>query len=128
MSKGAKIGLGVVIALLAMTALYVFYTFDPSERPLFPKCPFLLATGHECPGCGSQRTIHSLLHLDFKAAFQYNAMIVLAIPYIFLGVYLQYFGGSKRHPRVEKIFFGRWSALVVLILILTFWGFRNWMR
>lgn len=125
MSKKAKIGLGVALTVLLMAALYVFYTFDPAEQPLFARCPFLIATGHECPGCGSQRAIHSLLHWDFKAAFGYNALMVLAIPYIFLGVYLQYFGGNRRHPKLEKIFFGRWSALAVLMLILAFWFGRN---
>lgn len=125
MSKGAKIGIGAAITVLLMGALYIFYTFDPSERPLFPRCPFLLATGLECPGCGSQRAIHGLLHLDFKAAFRYNALMVLFIPYIFLGVYQQYFGGRERHPMIEKLFFGRWSALVALAIILAFWIGRN---
>lgn len=125
MSKEVKIGLGVVLTILVMAALFVFYTLDPAEQPLFPRCPFLLATGYECPGCGSQRAIHSLLHLEFKSAFRHNGMVLLAIPYVLLAVYLQYFGGSKRNPRLEKIFFGRWSALAVLLGILIFWIGRN---
>lgn len=124
-SKRVKIGLGIALTLFIAAALTVFYRLDPAEEPIFPQCLFLLVTGHQCPGCGSQRAIHSLLHLDFGAAFRYNAMMVLAIPYVFLGVHLQYFGGSKRRPKLEKIFFGRWSALAVLFLIFTFWIGRN---
>lgn len=123
--RGAKIGLGIAIALVAVILLFVFYTLDPGEQPFFPRCPFLLLTSYECPGCGSQRAIHSLLHFDFKAAFRYNTLMVLAIPYILVGIYLQYFGGSRRHPKVEKFLFGRWSALTVLVLVLAFWIGRN---
>lgn len=125
MSKGLKIALGAAITLMLIAALYMFYILDPETHSLFPKCPFLLATGLECPGCGSQRAIHQLIHLNFGAAFRYNAFMVVVLPYIFLGVYLQYFGGKLRHPQLEKIFFGRWSALIVLILVFTYWILRN---
>lgn len=125
MSKGYKIGLGAAIIIMIIAALYIFYILDPQENPIFPRCPFLLATGLECPGCGSQRAIHQLLHLNLISALRYNAFMVLALPYIFLGVYLQYFGGKMRNPRLEKIFFGRWSALIVLILIVSYWVLRN---
>ncbi len=125
MGKAVKIGVGIGIILLAVVMLILFYTFDPAEQPLFMRCPFLLLTGYECPGCGSQRAIHSLLHFDFRAALHHNALMVPAVPYVLIGAYLQCFGGSKRHPKIEKIFFGRWSALTVLLLILAFWIGRN---
>lgn len=125
MSKGYKIGLGAAIIVMLIAALYIFYIIDPETHSLFPKCPFLLATGLECPGCGSQRAIHQLLHLNFIAALRYNAFMVLVFPYIFLGVYLQYLGGKIRHPKLEKLFFGRWSALIVLILVIVYWIMRN---
>lgn len=125
MRKGLKIGIGVAVSVLLVAALYIFYTFDPEAQPLFPRCPFLLVTGYECPGCGSQRAIHSLLHLNVGAAFRYNAFMLLALPYIFLGIYLEYFGGKKRFPGVEKFFFGRWAAVVLLIVIFIFWIGRN---
>ncbi|MEE1348254.1 MAG: DUF2752 domain-containing protein, partial [Bacteroidales bacterium] len=58
--------------------------FDPARSGLFPHCPFLMMTGFKCPGCGSQRAIHSLLHLDFATAFRYNAMLVLSLPFVLL--------------------------------------------
>ena len=125
MSKGYKIGLGAAIIVMLIAALYIFYIIDPETHSLFPKCPFLLATGLECPGCGSQRAIHQLLHRNLIAALRYNAFMVLVLPYIFLGVYLQYLGGKIRHPKLEKLFFGRWSALIVLILVIVYWIVRN---
>lgn len=125
MHKGLKIGIGAAVSVLLVAALYVFYTFDPEIQPVFPKCPFLLVTGYECPGCGSQRAIHNLLHFNIGAAFRYNAFMLLALPYIFLGVYLEYFGGRRLHPGLEKIFFGKWAALLVLGVIIGFWIGRN---
>jgi hypothetical protein len=123
--KGLKIGIGVAASVLLAAALFVFYTFDPETQTFFPKCPFLLISGYKCPGCGSQRAIHSLLHLRIGDALRYNAFMLPALPYIILGIYLEYFGGKKRFPGVEKFFFGRWSAIVLLCVILAYWILRN---
>ncbi|MDR2815957.1 MAG: DUF2752 domain-containing protein [Proteiniphilum sp.] len=125
MRKGLKTGIGAAVSILLVAALYIFYAFDPEVQPVFPKCPFLLITGYECPGCGSQRAIHSLLHLNIGAAFRYNAFMLLALPYVFLGIYLEYSGGKKRFPGVEKFFFGRWAAVVSLVVIIAYWVLRN---
>ena len=110
---------------MLVAALFLFFIFDPETHPFFPQCPFLLATGFECPGCGSQRAIHHLMHLNIMAALKQNGFMVLALPYISMGVYLEYLGGKRRHPALEKIFFGKWSALAVLIGIVAFWIGRN---
>ena len=116
---------GVVVGLLLVAALFLFYRFDPETQPLFPKCPFLLVTGYQCPGCGSQRALHSLLHADIVGALKQNAFMVVAIPYIFLGIYLQYLGGRRRNPGLERIFYGRWSAIILLVVIFAYWVLRN---
>ncbi len=124
-NKGIKIALGVLVSILLVAAMILFYRFDPETQPLFPKCPFLLVTGYQCPGCGSQRAIHSLLHANIGDAVRYNAFMVVALPYIFLGLYLEYFGGKKRFPSIERFFFGRWSAVIVLVAVLAYWILRN---
>lgn len=125
MDKRTKIVLGVAVGILLVAALFLFYRFNPETQPLFPRCPFLLITGYQCPGCGSQRALHSLLHADIVTAFKQNAFMVLAIPYVFLGIYLQYLGGKQRHPRLESFFYGRWSAIILLVVIFTYWILRN---
>ena len=50
----------VAVALLCAAGIYYFY--DPSLNGFFPRCPFLSITGWRCPGCGSQRAIHAILH------------------------------------------------------------------
>lgn len=72
----------IILGMAALVvAIAVYYVFDPASSHLFPKCPFRLLTDYACPGCGSQRAIHSLLHLDIVGAFRHNAFLVITLPY-----------------------------------------------
>lgn len=69
------------IAIAAVLGIFVYYSFNPEDYP-FPQCPFYLLTGLECPGCGSQRALYQLLHLNIVQAFRYNALFVISIPFL----------------------------------------------
>lgn len=43
-------------------------------------------TGLQCPGCGSQRAIHALLHGQLTEAWHYNAALFFAVPLCILYV------------------------------------------
>ncbi len=73
-------------AVVIIAAIVIYASFSPLESALFPKCPFLWLTGFECPGCGSQRALHSLFTLNFADAFFYNPLAIIALPYIALGL------------------------------------------
>lgn len=72
----------VAAILLAITVLCIYFYFNPESGRLFPRCPFLILTGFQCPGCGSQRAIHSLLHGDIASAWHFNAVMLLFIPIV----------------------------------------------
>jgi hypothetical protein len=103
----------------------VFFYVDPNVYPFFPKCPFLVLTGLECPGCGSQRAIHQLLHLNIAGAFYQNPLLVFYVPYVMVGIYLEYLGGKGKHPHFRNIFFGKNAAIIILLSIILFWIGRN---
>ena len=42
-------------------------------------CPIKLITEHDCPGCGIQRSVFSLLDLDFKNSFHFYPPLLLGI-------------------------------------------------
>ena len=109
--KKALLGFAIVIALL--TGIYIYSHFNPEEHIFFPKCPVYALTGYECPGCGSQRAFYSLFHGNIGAAFKYNAFIIFLVPYILLGIYIEYIANrNSRHiQRLRNIFFSKWSAL-----------------
>jgi hypothetical protein len=52
---------------------------DPHVSGSWGYCPFLLLTGHPCPGCGGLRATNDLLHGDLAAALSSNAYAVLSI-------------------------------------------------
>lgn len=103
----------------------IYFLFSPEESVFFPKCPFHVITGLDCPGCGSQRAIHHLLHLQFKEAFLSNPLLIVAIPYLILGLYIEYFGGKEKYPRMKQLFYSRKAIYIVLIIIIAFWIGRN---
>lgn len=43
-------------------------------------CLFRNIFGVECWGCGMTRAIYSAMHLDFRLAWEYNPLVVVAFP------------------------------------------------
>ena len=110
---------------LGASSLFLFF-FNPAlpQNQFFPKCPFRLITGWQCPGCGSTRAFYQLLHLHPVAAFKLNPLIVLTLPFIiygFLGFTRSAITG-KPHRRVfiPPVYLWAWLGL-----LLFFWVFRN---
>jgi hypothetical protein len=58
--------------------LGVVFCNDPSTAKFFPSCFFHSLTGLYCPGCGSTRALHALLHGDLVAAIRFNPLFVVA--------------------------------------------------
>lgn len=110
-------------SLIIAGAAYLFF-FEPGKSGFFPGCPFRLLTGFTCPGCGTTRALHQILHGHFDTAFTLNPLLLLAIPFILLAL-IRYSvivmrGGVPRPnalpaPYIYAIFF----------IILSFWIFRN---
>lgn len=59
--------------------LYAFIC-QMAGHPIIP-CAFHMVTGLYCPGCGVSHMCLALLRLDFQAAFQANAAIMLLLPF-----------------------------------------------
>jgi hypothetical protein len=58
----------------------LLYCFDPATVDFFPTCFWKRATGWDCPGCGSTRAAHRLLHGNFVEAFRLNPLFVAGLP------------------------------------------------
>lgn len=114
-----------VIALILLGLLIVYYSLDPAKYSIFPKCPFYWLTGYKCPGCGSQRAVHHLLILDFKAAFRDNPLLVVSIPYIWGGFLFDYTSLANKIPGVRKVLYGKTAIIIVFVIVLTYWIVRN---
>ncbi|MDR2384563.1 MAG: DUF2752 domain-containing protein [Tannerella sp.] len=115
------------IIILSVIGILVYVNFNPTENQLFPKCPVYALTGYQCPGCGFQRALHSLFNGDIIAAFLYNPLIFILIPYILILIFLEYIA-NKRNPAVlnfRRIFLDKWVILAIAMLIIVFTIVRN---
>jgi len=77
--------LGGLLVLSVLLAI-IYFRFDPALYP-FPRCPFNLLTGLYCPGCGSQRAIHALLHGQLQRAANFNLLAVVCTPILLIGLF-----------------------------------------
>ena len=69
------------ISLLSLAAAgAILFFFDPARYAFYPNCFLRSITGLNCPGCGSLRAIHELLHGDVIAAARLNLLLVLSVP------------------------------------------------
>ncbi len=137
----------MALLLLIAAALILYAHFDPEDGGLFPRCIFLQLTGFKCPGCGSQRALHQLLHGNLAAAFHYNAFLVILLPYLFLSLLLYFlskgtvipaaappaipkaaqrlFGISSLAQTLLRILCGIPVLCTILVLAILFCIFRN---
>jgi hypothetical protein len=69
----------------AASGSVVLFVFDPATSGLFPPCVFHALTGLHCPGCGSLRALHALLHGDVAQALAFNPLTTAALPLLLLG-------------------------------------------
>jgi hypothetical protein len=78
-----------VLAALFVAAtltLVMLRLFDPGTSGIFPPCPLRYLTGWYCPGCGSLRAIHQLLHGNLRAAWAMNPLTVALLPFLIYGL------------------------------------------
>ncbi len=78
-NRSFRLALAAVGTITAAGGMLLFW-FDPSRYGFYPICIFHKSTGLLCPGCGSLRAVHQLLHGHVAAAFRLNALLVLALP------------------------------------------------
>lgn len=112
----------LVISAFIVAGILLF-VFNPEKNAIFPKCPFLMLTGLKCPGCGSQRAIHSILHLDFVAAFKYNAMLVMMLPVVGIYVYseIRRTKNPEQYAKLNKVIY----IWIIFALFILWWILRN---
>ena len=104
------------IVTVALILIVIYGLFDPAQVR-FPRCPFFQLTGFKCPGCGSQRAIHQLLHLNIAQAFHYNACLVLSLPVLLFLLVADRL--RVRYPRLLAASYNpvfSWSLFAVIML------------
>ena len=114
----------VIWALLAGAATYLFLV-DPARSGAYPPCLFRLLTGLQCPGCGSIRALHQLMHGHPVIAFELNPLLLVALPFLVFA-FLRFNPSFVRYysAKIESNSPVRLGWLMVA-LVICFWIFRN---
>lgn len=114
----------LVVAGLVMLVLgFIYYALDPSTSDAFPRCSFLSLTGYKCPGCGGQRAVHALLNGDVAGAFRFNALLMIAVPWMGLCLFAE--SRRTRNPRLYARLNPELLMWLFLALLLSWWLLRN---
>ena len=115
----------LVQVVLCAGLLTLYFFFDPLRDVFFPPCPFYTLTGLYCPGCGTQRALHTLLHGGLQEAIGYNALAVAALPVLFYAAVAQIAAVIFRRPVRPRLFHRPWFIQSVLVAVVVFWILRN---
>lgn len=104
---------------LAPIACIGLYLVNPAAKDdPYPNCPFFLLTGYYCPGCGTLRAYHQLMHGEAGVAMGLNPLTVLALPamvYAVASAWLTGFRGTGL-PKPKWVASAGWSVAIVLVV------------
>jgi Protein of unknown function (DUF2752) len=121
MSKASSVLL--LWAVLVLGGVYVFI-FEPGRTGFFPPCLFKALTGFTCPGCGSTRALHQLLHGHLFDAFSLNPLLLIGLPFLLFAL-VHYSTHVLRGITPRKNIFSTSVIYALFFIILSFWIFRN---
>lgn len=108
------------IALLACIGI-LYYIWLQTTNIGIP-CQIRSLTGFYCPSCGISRMFLALFRLDLKAAFRYNAAVMILVPCCILFALIYKVKGSPFYHSKKSL---NIFIAVILILYITFGILRN---
>jgi hypothetical protein len=99
----------------------LLYLFSPEATRWYPRCPFHCLTGLNCPGCGSLRALHAVLHGQVIEAFCFNPLLVVCLPIVGTWLAVRVFGALALNRTLElrlpsSVSFGMAVGVVVFFI------------
>ncbi len=113
---------GLLTVIMGLAVL--FFVLDPVKDAIFPRCVFYSLTGYHCPGCGSQRAIHNLLHLNLSGVVSNNALLLPATLLIFYHYARPLFNRISARE-LPDIFYLKQTPWIIFAIIILFGILRN---
>ena len=109
-----------------MGAGFIYFVFNPATNKYFPGCPFYKLTGLFCPGCGAQRSIHSLLTGNIIAAAHANILLVVCLPFLVVYYAIQIINYVKPQSVINIGIVNQvWFIYLLAVVVVYFWIARN---
>ena len=112
--------LGRLTAIIFVLGLMALCAINPSSTNI-PPCPIHAFLGIYCPGCGSLRSLHSILNGNILHAWNYNPLVLCVLPVVFLGVIHEFYPHRQLAPSRIK----PWILWGLLGVTFTFGILRN---
>jgi hypothetical protein len=114
---------GLAAGAVALSVTGFVYAVNPEVPGHYPTCPFLALTGYYCPGCGSLRAMHALLHGDPGLALKRNPLVVAVVA----GLLAYVIAWTVKRGRGQRLVWSppNWLLYSVLGVVLAFWVLRN---
>jgi hypothetical protein len=114
------------LALLAVVCIVAagLYFLSPYDSGVYAPCPFNALTDLYCPGCGTLRGLHELLHGRIGSAMGLNPLMVLSLPFIAYS-FIKYIAAGMRERPERKIFIPSGFIWALLGIVVLFWILRN---
>jgi hypothetical protein len=113
----------VLAAVTALGTTAYVGTVDPNQSGHYPTCPFLFLTGRYCPGCGSLRAVHALVHGDLGAAIGLNVLTVVGVV-VLAGMWARWAARAWRGEERTTVA-PPWVHYTLLVVIVAFGVVRN---
>jgi hypothetical protein len=118
----------ILLALVLFCAgagLFVLYAFTPGLSAFYPPCVFNTVTGYHCPGCGTARGLHRLVHGDIRGALAMNAFTMLALPFIIYSITAEVLKSLYSRPVLPLPRMPARAGWILFAAIMLFWILRN---
>ncbi|TGN30291.1 DUF2752 domain-containing protein [Empedobacter tilapiae] len=114
------------ILLLSGAFIYYFFFNNPSDKgTVFLRCPSNFIFGINCPGCGSQRAIHHLLHFDILEALRFNALLTIMFPFIIYITLIWLYNFIFEKKIRIKLFYNNKFVWTLFFLVIVYGVIRN---
>lgn len=126
-TRQATRGTAVIAAILAIVGIAVLCLFPPGDGGPYPPCPFHLATGLHCPGCGTLRSLHALLHGRVATAFGQNALSMVVLPIILVTAVQRWRRDGLSNGLASRLFDSTSPRRIraFAVIVIAFWVLRN---
>lgn len=108
----------ITLLLLAAGLVYVYFV-DTASRWTIP-CVFYELTGLHCPGCGSTRAAHALVHGRPLQAIGHNPLAAIVLPIVAIRAVL-----TMIRPRPTRRMLPAGWVYAIFALVMAYWIARN---
>ena len=106
-----------VVVCAGLVIAGMLYYLNPATIWFLPPCFFHKMTGWYCPGCGSTRALHCLLHGNLLEALHNNALVILALP-LFAAIAIVRSTCRRTETRPRR----RWNWIAFAVVVLVVFG------